>query len=190
MDQSEKIIIENQLRKHHTLTIIGWFRRIRALAKCQSTGKNIIVDANVKLLRFPQKISIGHQVIIKEGTRICPTNENASITIGDRTTIGYHTMIFSSINISIGDDCLIAPFCYLIDSNHQINKNIKINEQAIEAESIEIQNDVWLGTGVKILSGVTIGEGSVIAAGSVVNQDVPPYTIFGGTPARQIGERI
>ncbi len=81
------------------------------------------------------------------------------------------------------------PFLYLIDSNHQIQKSQRINEQPIEANNIVIENDVWLGTGVKILSGVTVGQGSVIAAGSVVNQNVPPYTIFGGTPAKQIGKR-
>ena len=185
----DSLILENQLRKHHKSFIAGWFWRWWTLSQCQSVGKNIVVDPNVKLLRFPQKVAIGNHVILKEGARICPTNINASISIGDRTTIGYHTMIFSSIEISIGHDCLIAPFCYLIDSNHQIQKSQRINEQPIEANNIVIENDVWLGTGVKILSGVTVGQGSVIAAGSVVNQNVLPYTIFGGTPAKQIGKR-
>jgi acetyltransferase-like isoleucine patch superfamily enzyme len=39
------------------------------------------------------------------------------------------------------------------------------------------------------LKGVTIGDGAVIAANSVVNQDVPPYEIYGGSPARKIGMR-
>ena len=190
MDNPNKIIIENQLRKHYKPSLIGQIRSWFISRKCNHIGQDIIIDSNVKLLRFPKNISLGNGVILKEGTRICPTNINASISIGDRTTIGYHTMIFSSIEISIGDDCLIAPFCYLIDSNHQIQKDKRINEQPIEANNIVIENDVWLGTGVKILSGVTVGQGSVIAAGSVVNQDVPPYTIFGGTPAKQVGKRI
>ena len=54
--------------------------------------------------------------------------------------------------------------------------------------SIVIDNDAWLGTGVVVLPNVTIGEGSVVAANSVVNKDVKPYTIVGGSPAKMICE--
>lgn len=37
-----------------------------------------------------------------------------------------------------------------------------------------------------INQGVTIGARSVVAANSVVNHDVPPDTLVGGTPARII----
>jgi acetyltransferase-like isoleucine patch superfamily enzyme len=53
-------------------------------------------------------------------------------------------------------------------------------------EPIEAEDDVWIGTDATILSGVTIGEGSIVAAGTVVTEDVPPYTIVGGVPAREI----
>ena len=50
-------------------------------------------------------------------------------------------------------------------------------------------NDVWIGDEAVILSGVTIGDGAIIAARAVVTQDVPPYTIVGGVPARPIRKR-
>jgi len=190
MNNTDKIIIKNQLRMHHKPSLFGWFRRWYLLKHTYVQGKNILVDTNVKLLRFPKNILIGNDVILKEGVRICPTNPQAKISIGDNTTIGYHTMIFSSKHIEIGNDCLIAPFCYIVDSNHQIKKNININEQAIEAKNIVIQDDVWLGTGTKVLSGVTIEKGAVIAAGSLVNKNISANTIFGGVPATQIGERV
>lgn len=40
--------------------------------------------------------------------------------------------------------------------------------------TIEIGNDVWIGTNAIILSGVKIGHGAVVAAGSVVTKKVPP----------------
>ena len=55
---------------------------------------------------------------------------------------------------------------------------------------IVIGNDVWIGYDAVILSGVTIGDGAVIGTRAVVTKDVPPYTIVGGVPARQIRRRF
>lgn len=53
-----------------------------------------------------------------------------------------------------------------------------------------IGNDVWIGSNVIILEGVSISDGAIIAAGSVVTKDVPPYTIVGGVPAKEIKKRF
>lgn len=56
--------------------------------------------------------------------------------------------------------------------------------------SVVIGNDVWIGQGVSIKSGITIGDGAVIGAGAVVTQDVAPYAIVGGVPAKLIRYRF
>ena len=55
---------------------------------------------------------------------------------------------------------------------------------------IVIGNDVWIGYEAVILAGVTVGDGAVIGARAVVTKDVPPYTIVGGVPAKQIRKRF
>lgn len=55
---------------------------------------------------------------------------------------------------------------------------------------IVIGNDVWIGYEAVIMSGVHVGDGAVIASRAVVTKDVPPYTIVGGTPAREIRKRF
>jgi acetyltransferase-like isoleucine patch superfamily enzyme len=55
---------------------------------------------------------------------------------------------------------------------------------------VRIGNDVWVGANATILSGVTIGDGAVVAAGAVVVDDVPPYAIVGGVPAKFIKFRF
>lgn len=55
---------------------------------------------------------------------------------------------------------------------------------------IIVNDDVWIGDSALILSGVEIGQGAVIAAGAVVTEDVPPYAVVGGVPARVIKYRF
>lgn len=55
---------------------------------------------------------------------------------------------------------------------------------------IVVGNDVWIGYEAVVMAGVKIGDGAVVAARAVVTKDVPPYTIVGGVPARQIRKRF
>ena len=179
----------SQLRQHLRITFKNKIRLFFAKQKLGFCGKKVFIDKNVEFQRFPKNISIKDNVVIKEGSRICCCNEKSEIKIGENTTIGFHNFLFASKSIIIGDDCLIAPFVYIVDSNHQIKRKNKINKQSNITSPIKIGNDVWIASNVTILKGVTIGDGAVIAANSVVNKDVPPYKIFGGSPAKELGER-
>ena len=129
-------------------------------------------------------------MVLKSGAKLCPCNPQASIHIGDNTTVGYHTFMFASNKIEIGHDCLIAPFVYLVDSDHNIDRSSLINQQGNSTAPIKIGNDVWIGTGAKILKGVSIADGAIIAAGAIVKDDVEAYSIVGGIPAKKISERV
>ena len=59
----------------------------------------------------------------------------------------------------------------------------------METDPIIIGDDVWLGTGVIVTKGVNIGDGAIVAAGSVVTKDIPPNTVFAGSPAKFIRNR-
>lgn len=53
-----------------------------------------------------------------------------------------------------------------------------------------IGNDVWLGHNAVIMPGIHIGDGAVVAAEAVVVTDVPPYSVYGGNPAKLIKKRF
>lgn len=53
-----------------------------------------------------------------------------------------------------------------------------------------IGNDVWIGTEAIVMPGVRIGDGAVIGARAVVTNDVEPYAIVGGNPAKVIRKRF
>lgn len=157
--------------------------------KINNSDNSIKFDAFVNLMRYPTNIKIGSHSYIKGGARICPCNEDAEVEIGKNTTIGYNTFIFASEKIIIGDNCMIAPNAYLVDSDHGIEKCSLMNCQDNITKKIIIEDDVWIGTGAVVLKGTYIPTGCVIAANSVVKGELEPYTIYGGVPIKKIGTR-
>ena len=115
---------------------------------------------------------------------------NPQISLAENVYCGRSVYIGSYQPISIGKNSLVGANSYIISGNHRFSDvNLPIRLQGYEGNPIEIGDDVWLGAQVVVLPGVTIGDGSVIAAGAVVNKSVPTYEIWGGVPARKLGNR-
>ncbi len=49
---------------------------------------------------------------------------------------------------------------------------------------------VVIFAGAILTPGVTIGDGAIVAAGAVVTEDIPPFEVWGGVPARFIKRRV
>jgi serine O-acetyltransferase len=64
------------------------------------------------------------------------------------------------------------------------NVTIGISGRLAEIGTPRIGDDVYIGTGAKILGPITIGSGSVIGANSVVTMDIPPNSLVVGIPGR------
>ena len=77
----------------------------------------------------------------------------------------------------------------MTDHDHGTAFERRIDQQPCVADPVRIGSDVWVGAGVCILRGVTIGDGVVIGAGAVVRNDIAPYSIIAGIPAKIIGKR-
>ena len=115
-----------------------------------------------------------------------------NIEVGARTTISANCQIWAgpgTAKVVIGTDGLIAPDVMITATNYRFNDGAPIEAQAMDEATVTIGDDVWLARGVTVLPGVTVGQGAVVAAGAVVYNDVPPYAIIGGNPARVIGRR-
>lgn len=177
--------LRESIRRSPVHSARRFVQRLRGVA----VGDGAILDRGVLLLRHPRQISVGADAVLKSGAHLCACNADASVSVGARTTVGFHTLIYASARIEIGDDCMIAPFVHIVDSEHGMDRARLMNSQPNVAQPVRIGNDVWIGSHAVILMGVTIGDGAVVAAGSVVRESVEPYKIVGGVPAREIGER-
>lgn len=169
------------------------------------------IESRVRI-RFADQIKLGHGVYIDEGTYLhaCPNGieigagsivmhgailhvynfrdmKQSGIKIGRDSLIGEYSVIRGQGGVSIGDRVYTSPFTQIIAVNHVFDDpNRPFTAQGITAEGIVIEDDVWLGAGAIITDGVRVGQGAVVAAGAVVTKDVPPHTVVGGVPAKQI----
>jgi len=143
---------------------------------------------------WPHHVSLGanchleHDIYFKFDGTWAP---GPSIVIRDRVFIGFGCEFNVRKRVELGPDCLIASGCKFIDHYHGTSaRDVPMNRQTDgAAEAILLENDVWLGANVVVLKGVQIGRGAIVAAGAVVTKAVPAFEIWGGVPARKLGER-
>jgi serine acetyltransferase len=104
---------------------------------------------------------------VGRGSSVCP-----GVTIGAYSMLGPRVLV-------VGRDHIFdVPGVPIIFSGRPL------------LERTEIGRDVWLGAGSTIIAGITIGDGAIVAAGAVVTQDVAPYSIVGGVPAKPLRDRF
>jgi acetyltransferase-like isoleucine patch superfamily enzyme len=109
--------------------------------------------------------------------------DRGRIQIGDYCLVCPGVRIGSAMEVSIGDNCMIASHAYITDSDwHDIYNRVSLGKSA----PVKVEKNVWIGDSAILCKGVTIGENSIIGAGAVVLDSVPPNAIAAGNPARVV----
>lgn len=105
------------------------------------------------------------------------------LVIGRFTTLGPGVTFLMS-----GGHTLDGPAAYPFDlfGGAWAKTDDEIAPAPVARRDVHVGNDVWIGRESTILSGVTIGDGAVVLAGSIVTEDVEPYQVVGGNPARHV----
>lgn len=113
--------------------------------------------------------------------------------IGRGVYIGSHAILSADgVAVTIGDDTIIGPAFCIMAGDHEFRQpgvSFRRSRRG-RNEPVTIGRNVWIGARVIILKGVTIGDAAVIGAGAVVTNDVPPFAIAVGIPARVVGWRF
>lgn len=170
------------------------------LAKGIEIGKKVRFRGKPFVIRHKQaRIVIGESTIINSSNwkyhinmfqrcKLYADRPGSMIKIGKKTRI-HGTCIHAAKKITIGDNCLIAANCQIIDSNgHELlfdAPHERINS-IDEGRPVVIEDNVWIASGCTILGGTVIGNGSVITAGSIVKGTIPPKSLYGGNPGKLI----
>lgn len=122
------------------------------------------------------QVTLGKYALVHGARIIC----DAEIEIGDYTLISWNVVLMDTYRL---------PFDP-VERQRQLERVSECLPRCIDAgvvaRPIRIERNVWIGFDACVLPGVTIGEGAIVGARSVVNQDVPPYSVVAGNPARLI----
>lgn len=116
-----------------------------------------------------RSVQTGQDNIFGEGTIVF-----ASTVVSVNSQIGRQVNIYHQC--SVAHDVIIEDYCNLSPGVHL-------------AGGVHLEEGVNLGIGAVVLPRVTIGKWSVIGAGAVVKDDIPPYSVAAGLPAKIIKNR-
>jgi acetyltransferase-like isoleucine patch superfamily enzyme len=160
--------------------------------RCEVSGKGVWVPILPHVMGHT-RIYLGDYVVthgklaIISG-RVC---DEPTLIIGDRVSIGHEVGFSVNREIVIEDDVMIASNCQISDNDgHPRNAAARLDgqpPQVDEVKPVRICSGAWIGEGCSIRKGVTIGQGAIVSTGSVVWNDVAPYAIVVGNPARVVG---
>lgn len=159
-----------------------------------SIGAGVIISPTAKIYGSTKgtRVAIGDNCQIYDYVVIQCVGGDGDITIGKFCYINPFSVLYSGNGITIGESVLIAAGVKIVPTNHAFSRrdiDIRCQGFADSKGGVFIDDDVWVGANAVVLDGVTIGRGAIIGAGSVVTISVPEYEIWGGVPARKIGER-
>lgn len=146
-------------------------------AKCEDVYNEDIIFLDVPVGRLSygfRRLKAPHLRGIKSIGRFCSIASDVSVAGV------HHPLEWVSTN----------PFLYLVERGFVPRGFKPPNLLKQRNGGIEIQSDVWIGEGARLLRPVVLGHGCVVAAGAVVTKDVPPYAIVAGVPARIVRYRI
>jgi len=113
---------------------------------------------------------------------------DARVRIGSGTFLNQGVMVAAESLVEIGDHCMLANGCFVSDASHRYDDAEQpITWQGFESKGpTRIGDNCWLGVNVVVTSGVAVGERCVIGANSVVTEDLEPFSLAAGAPARVI----
>ena len=176
------------------------------LGKNVKVGAFAIIDGDVEIgdnceiaprVHLLDGVRMGAGNYIGEGTLIGDKAQDLKfkggrsfVKIGDNNTIREYVTIHRSNTEGketvIGSDNFIMTMAH-IAHDCVIGNNIIIVNWAGLTGHIEVHDNAFISGLTAIHQHVRIGKHSIIAGGIKVSQDIVPYTLVGGYPARSIG---
>jgi len=144
-----------------------------------------IVDAGAKI---GEGCRIWHWVHVSGGALIGDAvSLGQNVFVGNKVVIGSHCKIQN--NVSVYDNVVLEEgvFCGPSMVFTNVYNPRSLIERKNEYRNTLVKKGATLGANCTIICGVTIGEFAFVAAGAVIKNNVMPYALMTGVPAKHIG---
>jgi acetyltransferase-like isoleucine patch superfamily enzyme len=162
-------------------------RRATLRALSRTFGDAVTVGRGV-VFRHPETFEIGSGVFLGEQA-VIQGRVDGTCRIGDHVWIGPQAY-FDARDLVIEPNVGWGPGARVLGSTHTgVPVDVPIMQTDLEIRLVRIGEGADIGMNAIVLPGVTIGRGAIVGAGAVVTEDVKPFSIVAGVPARFIRER-
>lgn len=158
----------------------------------KAVGDNVLISSKASIYR-PDRISIGSNVRIDD---FCVLSAGeGGIVIGSHIHIAVFCSLIGAATITLGDFANLSSRVSIYSSSDDYSGRTMTNPmvpdrlKAVDSRPVSIGRHVIIGCGAVILPGVTLNDGVAIGALSVVKDNCDPFGIYGGVPARRVGNR-
>ena len=157
-------------------------RRVIWRAVARVVGDGLQVGRGVATTHL-ETFSVGKGVFIGDHA-VLQGRFDGTCTIGDGAWIGPQSY-FDARNLAIEDHVGWGPGAKVLGSMHTgVPADLPIVQTELAIEPVRIGAWADIGVNAVILPGVTIGKGAIVGAGAVVTEDVAPFSVVAGVPAR------
>jgi acetyltransferase-like isoleucine patch superfamily enzyme len=115
-----------------------------------------------------------------------PQDRLKELSIGAQTHIGKDCLLDLTAPITVENNVTLAMRVTVITHFDAYLSPLRLKAYPSQHHGVVIEQGAYIGAGATLLMGVRIGRCAVVAAGAVVREDVPPYMVVAGVPARVI----
>jgi carbonic anhydrase/acetyltransferase-like protein (isoleucine patch superfamily) len=122
------------------------------------------------------RVSLGEYALVHGARIVC----DEAVEIGDHALISWNVVLMDTYRVPLD------PAARRRELERVPRRAPRRAEGDAPARPVRVGANVWIGFDACVLPGVTVGEGSIVGARSVVVDDVAPYTVVAGNPARVI----
>lgn len=153
-----------------------------------SIGRDCVIRSGSTIysaVTIGDHVTFGHHVMIRENVIVgSRTKIGTNVVIDGRSAIGSDVSIQTGVYVctysTVEDGVFLSPCCVFTNAKYVSQKKTRLIGPTVK-------RGASVGANALLFPGITVGEGAVIGAQAMVNEDVPPGTIYAGVPARKMG---
>lgn len=156
-----------------------------------SIGEDVFIHDQA-IIKHPGLVRLGSHIAIDNGVTI-----STKLTVGDYVHISPYVCFIGgkTIEITLKDFTFIAAGTKIVAGSERytgeglVNPTVPIEYRSLIFEEVIFDTFSGCGVNCSILPGVTLGEGAILGANSLAIEDLEPWTVYVGSPAKPIKTR-